>query len=106
MFNSVVLDVFIGLIFIYLLYSLLATILQEIISRKLTLRSRNLLKAIRIMLDDSDTKSNKLAMYWMDYKLWKKYVSAAAPVKFSEAFYKHPSIKYLGENGLKSKPSY
>ncbi len=107
MFNSVVLDVFIGLIFIYLLYSLLATILQEIISRKLTLRARNLLKAVRIMLEDTSTESSKLKMFLMDFAIWKKYTSKGAAVDtFSKAFYLHPTIKYLGENGLKSKPSY
>jgi len=36
MFNSVVLDVFIGLTLIYLLYSLMATAVQEIIALGVT----------------------------------------------------------------------
>jgi len=35
MFNSVILEIVIGLIFIYLLYSLLATVVQEIVSTKI-----------------------------------------------------------------------
>ncbi len=37
MLNSSILDIVIGLIFIYLLYSLLATILQEIIASQFSL---------------------------------------------------------------------
>jgi len=52
MFNSVVLDVFIGLIFIFLLYSLFATILAEIIATFVQLRARNLRVAVDRMLND------------------------------------------------------
>lgn len=77
MFNSVVLDVVIGLVFIYLLYSLFATIIQEIIATKINLRAKTLKKGIARMLDDdNDSKGNCL----------------------SRAFYKHPLIKYLGQD--------
>jgi hypothetical protein len=52
MFNSVALDVVIGLIFIYLLYSLLATVISEMIASVLGLRARNLKVAINRMLND------------------------------------------------------
>jgi hypothetical protein len=55
MFNNVVLDVFISLIFIFLLYSLLASILQEFVAGRLNLRARMLQKAIRRMLEDQGT---------------------------------------------------
>jgi hypothetical protein len=84
MFNSVVLNVVIGLVFIYLLYSLLATIIQEIIAANLGMRSRMLKKGICRMLDD-DVEDNE---------------------PLSKVFYKHPLIKYLGENKLFKKPSY
>ena len=47
MFGSVVLDVSIGMVFIYLLMSLIASVVQEIISAYLQLRSANLLRGIR-----------------------------------------------------------
>ena len=52
MFGSVVLDVTIGLVFIYLLYSLLATILNEIITTNIGMRARFLRKGIERMLND------------------------------------------------------
>src|SRR5665647_1653992 len=83
MFNSVVLDVVIGLVFIYLLYSLLATIIQEIIATYLGLRAKMLKKGISRMLDDD--------------------VNAKG---ISDIFYGHPLIKYLGENKSHSNPAY
>jgi hypothetical protein len=52
MFNNVALDVVIGLIFIFLLYSLLATIIQECIATQLGFRAKVLEKAILRMLED------------------------------------------------------
>ena len=52
MFNSVALDVVIGLVLFYLLYSLLATVLSELIATWLGLRARNLKEAIDRMLND------------------------------------------------------
>jgi len=86
MFNSVVLDVVIGLTFIYLLYSLFATIIQEIIAANINLRAKTLKKGIARMLDD-DSKE----------------------ICFSKEFYKHPLIKFLGQNkrnGKSGEPAY
>ncbi len=110
MFNNVVLNVFIGLVFIFLLYSLLATILQEILARWFNLRSRMLQKGIRRMLEDS-TKysevtfcnaiiSSGLALVRFFYP---GFQSAS---NFTGAFFEFPSIKYLGESGWHSKPAY
>lgn len=115
MFNNVALDVCLGLIFIFLLYSLLATILQEIIARFLNLRAHMLLKALRRMLED-DTECEE----W-----WSKIVILSFIVelyydfrrfflrphhrdeKFIKKFYSQPSIKYLGEdNSSKDLPIY
>jgi len=81
MFNSTVLDIVIGLVFIYLLYSLLATIIQEIIATYRNLRAGILKKGIARMLDDE-----------------------SKGVYLSIQFYKHPLIKYLGENKRNGKP--
>lgn len=72
MFNSVALEVVIGLVFIYLLYSLLATTIQELLATWLKLRARMLQQGIKRMLDDGGTE------------------------KFSKEFYEHPLIKYFG----------
>jgi hypothetical protein len=107
MFNSVVLDVVIGLVFIYLLYSLLATIIQEIIATYIGLRARTLKKGIARMLDDEkvndldDEKVNNLD----DEKVNNK-VNSKDNDQLSKAFYAHPLIKYLGENKTHSKPAY
>ncbi len=52
MFDSVAFEVVIGLVFIYLLYSLLVTILGEIIANSLGIRARLLRVAIERMLND------------------------------------------------------
>ena len=56
MFNNGALDIVIGLVFIYLLYSLLATIIQEIIAAWLSFRAKYLEKAIMRMLDNDAAK--------------------------------------------------
>ncbi|MCO4293406.1 hypothetical protein NF867_11065 [Solitalea sp. MAHUQ-68] len=118
MFGSVVLNVVIGLVFIYLLYSLLATILQEIISTWLGFRAKILERAIIRMLSDTTQR---------DKSFWARYIDrlrsflalllppALAPKdkiiegykhKLSNAFYKHPLIKYLAEDTWHDKPGY
>ena len=109
MFNNVVLDVFIGLIFVFLLYSLLATVLQEIIASRFGLRGRMLQKALRRMLNDGD-KESKLAIVNWFYGLRQDIIHFFNPLNqpgsLLNKFYDHPSIKYLGEGGLFKKPAY
>ena len=114
MFNNVALDVFIGLIFVFLLYSLLATILQEIIARFLNLRAHMLLKALRRMLED-DTNCEK---WWSKIILISFFVELFYDFKrfiirphdkdenLIKKFYQQPSIKYLGEDNSSKRPSY
>ncbi len=83
MFNSEALNIVIGLVFIYLLYSLLASIIQEIISSMRSYRAKMLEKAICRMLDDNTGKNTLVAL-----------------------FYNHPLMKYLGESTKHSKPAY
>ena len=92
MFSNIALDVFIGLSFVFLLYSLLATIFQEFISQIFDLRAKMLQKGIARMLrdDNKDKKDDP------DAALWKR-------------FYDNPAIRYLSEsNSLlsKNRPSY
>jgi hypothetical protein len=115
MFNNVVLDVFIGLIFIFLLYSLLATIIQEIIARLFNLRAKLLVKALEVMLEDRDEESDedKHSMLRTVSRFFKglnisilRFFNASKKESFTKVFYKHPAIKYLGQSSWQSKPAY
>lgn len=99
MFNSIALDVIIGLMFIYLLYSLLATVFTEIIATQLGLRSRNLKEAIDRMLTDEE-KIGKLGRLWDSLRLIKNPKN-----RIIKNFYDHPEIKYLGSTGIFKTPS-
>lgn len=107
MFNNTALDVFIGLVFVFLLYSLMATILQEIIATSFDFRAKVLEKAILRMLEDgrmgksipfADRINGLLHIFNLKSLLKGKIV---APW-----FYAHPLIKYLAEDNWYSKPSY
>jgi hypothetical protein len=100
MFNSVALDVVIGLVFIYLLYSLLVTVISELITTALGLRARNLKEAVDRMLNDE--KPSKWGKRILDTLNLLK--SPKNPVV--NAFYDHPEIKYLGSSGVFKTPSY
>jgi len=100
MFNSVALDVVIGLVFIYLLYSLLVTVISELMTTMLSLRARNLKEAIDRMLND-EKPSNWGQRLLDSLKLTK---NPKNPVV--NAFYDHPEIKYLGSSGVFRTPSY
>jgi len=99
MFNSVALDVVIGLVLIYLLYSLLATVLSELIATILGLRARNLKEAIDRMLND-EKETGFWRRLWDSIKLMKNPKN-----KIVDAFYNHPEIKYLGSSGIFKTPS-
>lgn len=83
MFDSLALNVVISLVFIYSLYSLLVTTLNEIIASFFSLRAKTLEKGIKRMLTDNGDKVNSIV----------------------DKFYQQPLIKYLGEDNAK-KPAY
>lgn len=121
MFGSNILEIAIGLIFIYLLYSLLATTIKEGIAAIFGLRAKMLGKAIRRMLDDGVAEPHSL-WSWIGLrleKIWgviRGFVYFIVPHPKLEAdngksllvkeFYKHPAIKYLGSSRLYRRPSY
>ncbi|MDO6435423.1 hypothetical protein Q4E93_32715 [Flavitalea sp. BT771] len=92
MFSNIALDVFVGLVFVFLLYSLLATIFQEFLSQIFDLRAKMLQKGIaRMLRDDNKGKQDD-----PDNALWKR-------------FYDNPGIRYLSESNsfiLRNRPSY
>ena len=80
MFGSLVLDVVIGLVFVYLLLSMICTAANEMIASMLALRARNLARGIANLLADRRIKG------------------------LDELFYEHPLIKSLYQGTR--KPSY
>jgi hypothetical protein len=100
MFNNVALDVVIGLVFIFLLYSLLATIIQELLATCWAFRARTLEKGIIRMLEDGKSSPS-----YGFLSLFSKR-NALKNMRIAAWFYAHPLIKYLGENNLHSKPAY
>jgi hypothetical protein len=113
MFNSTVVEVAIGLIFIYVLYSLLATTIQEFIASLFSYRARMLEKGLEQMLDGTN-----FSYYWWD-RLW-NWLNKSNKTKATGKFHKkknlftnaiscHPLYIRSGENSniLKNKkPSY
>ena len=107
MFNNVALDVFIGLVFVFLLYSLLASIVQEMIATRLAFRAKVLEKAILRMLEDTQTDNHRPFGDRIDGFL--HLVGLKNLLKNGNVapwFYAHPLIKYLGEDNYYSKPAY
>lgn len=113
MFNSPALDIAIGLVFIFLLYSLLATSIQEAISTGLSLRAKMLRKSIVVnMLSDTPEISRWDAALFQA-RAWFRQVAVffkLMPRKECDAlgdrFYKHPLIKNYGESHFFPLPSY
>jgi hypothetical protein len=103
MLNIVVLDVVIGLIFIYLLYSLLVTIIQEIVATQFGFRAKILQRSIFRMLEDDDKFSSRFKSILY---LFKKSGNGGEKNSTTYDFYNHPLIKFLGEGKHNSKPAY
>jgi hypothetical protein len=110
MVGNVALDVVIGLVFVYLLYSLYATVIMEIISSSLGLRARNLSYTLkRMLMDEKKYSGNFPAVRDRFLNTFMQIGGRAANLTNSNlynAFLKQPSIKYLGNGGLNSRPSY
>ncbi|MEI6898844.1 MAG: hypothetical protein WCL00_03105 [Bacteroidota bacterium] len=106
MFNSIVLDVFISLVFLYLLYSLFISILGEMICAWIGLRPRIQRVAMEKMLNDK--------YYFINNKYtWLKPLAEFFLYEFNEfkgsfagKFYDHPGIKYLAKEEKKSRISF
>lgn len=90
MFGLQILDIAIGLIFIYLILALTCTAVNELIASMLDRRTNNLFEGLKNLLSDSTWKPSS--------------PGDAAGTDLVGAFYSHPLIKSLEENG--KKPSY
>lgn len=116
MFGSIALDVVTGMVLIYLLYSLLATILGEMISSWLGIRAKLLRRAIERMLNDGyDIDKDKLGFKKLRKQVGDFFLHEYKDFENSLAgrFYNYPSIKYISEGSKKflspfgsGKPSY
>ncbi|CAL1519611.1 hypothetical protein [Chitinophaga sp. MM2321] len=114
MFSNLAIDVALGLIFIYLLYSLLASIVQELIARMFNSRARILTKGLRRMLENADHHTDlgffgRFTFFNWFYELGWSVVYFFAPFRkspFLRKFYQSPSIRCLGENSAAAKPAY
>lgn len=101
MFNNIGFDIFIGLIFIFLLYGLLASIVVEMFATTIGLRARNLREAVDRMINDEDEKEKSFRIrLWDSLKLIKNPKNPRIT-----NFYNHPEIKYLGGTGIFKIPS-
>lgn len=103
MINSVVLNVVIDLVFIYLLYSLLITTIQEIIATRFGFRAKILQRAVFRMLEDEEKFASRFKSV---YYLFKKAGNGGDSNTVSHEFYKHPLILFLGEGKSDAKPAY
>ncbi|MFH7010946.1 hypothetical protein ACHRV5_03690 [Flavobacterium sp. FlaQc-52] len=114
MLNSPVLDTAIGLVFIYLLYSLLATSVNEAFSTLFGLRARMLKKGI---VDSMLSNTERKEWLWLEtlksffetilepFKLILGY-KPISKEKLGDKFYEHPVIKNYGYSNRNSIPSY
>jgi len=119
MFSLNVLGTITGLIFIFLLYSLLATTVQEMVAGFFGFRARMLHKAIRRMLEDEPHTFNhvlldrkrdgvnslKKILIFMFPQL-KKRKHFALKLSLVDRFYELPLIKYTAKNRVFNHPSY
>jgi len=117
---SDVLSVAIGMIFIFLLLSMLTSYVMELIASVFQMRSKNLADAVQLLLDPSVEQLNgvkKLRQEWSNGKeIWDKGIAEKADEVFQKdivdklnenilkAFYTHPVIASL--TSPKKLPSY
>lgn len=114
MFSNLAIDVALGLIFIYLLYSLLASVIQELFARIFNSRARLLTKGLRRMLEEDDHSADlgwfgQFTFFNWFYELGWSLVYFFEPFRknpFLKKFYNSPSIRSLGKNSAASRPAY
>ncbi|HKB66421.1 MAG TPA: hypothetical protein VKC61_11240 [Pyrinomonadaceae bacterium] len=90
MFGLQIIDIAVGLIFIYLILALTCTAVNELIAGWVDRRTKNLVQGIRNLLNDAKGKDSA--------------PGSKPDTTLVDSFYSHPLIKALEENGR--KPSY
>lgn len=115
MTGNIALDVVIGLVFVFLLYSLFASVVVEMIASFLGLRAKNLSRGIVRMLEEEEQGAVK---YVKGFSILDKPIDFMNDVwesikrffntndKSTKLFYDHHAVKSLGRDKFFSKPSY
>lgn len=101
--NNPALDIAIGLIFIYAIFSLLVTALTEIVTVLLKLRGKNLQEAIHRMLDNGLLTGSRMS------GIKKGEADGSLPENLSGLFFNQPEIRFLGNISKRGKeifPTY
>jgi hypothetical protein len=115
MFNTPILDVAIGLVFVFLLYSLLTTSINEAVATGLALRARMLRKSIAEVMLSNTSDDSKLTSFWkgvwdyittLVYLVIDKKPKKGNKKNIGDQFYDHPIIKNYGSNRIFKYPSY
>lgn len=117
---SDVLSVAIGLVLVFLLFSILTSYIQELIASVLNMRASNLANAVQLLLQPQSqglSGINEVKKAWSDGKeIWDQGVTAQAGVQMNslvaqkmnenivKTFYTHPIIQTLSKPG--KLPSY
>jgi len=105
MTGSVAIDVFTGLISIFLLYSLLASIIMEALAKYFGLRAKITVKTIFKILDDSEIKEQSVPQRFISSLGQMRLIDSLSDRPLTSLFYAHPNIKNLGRNSISRKPS-
>lgn len=115
MFDAPILDVAIGLVFVFLLYSLLATSIKEAIASAFNLRARMLrVGIVERMLADSLShgrwKSILHGIVNFFVAIWHMFIykpdKKEHTKKIGDYFYEHPIMKNYGASKIFPHPSY
>jgi hypothetical protein len=118
MFGSKILEVAIGLIFVFMLYSLFASAIQELISTIFVLRARMLRQAIKKMLMDRNSFAQRARGKGIFYRIYLRlkdficfFLHPFLPKLKEEQtllnmFYEQPGIKYLAVSNWYKRPSF
>lgn len=108
MFDSSILDMVIGVTFIYFLLSLICSAIAELITRVLGLRARMLFTGIANLLDDPAINAllhNRRGELWeLAGEQLETPKQAQHPNYLAALFYKHPLIDSMGKGS--ERPSY
>jgi len=118
MFGSSILEIVIGLIFIFFLYSLMTVSIFELIANISAFKARLLRKTIIRMLTDDDEPSNSahsfkeylekikcktISFFYFLFKIFK--TNKANKTTLATSFYETPHIKYLGLGNWYKRPT-
>ena len=115
MFNTPILDIVIGLIFVFLLYSLLVTSINEAIATSLGLRAKMLKKGIvDSMLSDTPNTNIWIGFFsrcWLKlksifFRFFTKSGEETSNNSLGAKFYRHPIIRNYGSSEFYPLPAY